>query len=322
LETVLCFDLSSTGIVVVTYNSAAVIEKCLDSCGALPVVVVDNASQDNTPELAGSRATVKLITNRSNLGFAAAANQGVAELDTDLILLLNPDVELETSLDAMERSCRENGFGIAGGKLVDPEGSVQVGFTARRFPTPLALVFEVLGINRLFPWNLANRRYRCFDVDLSQPAEIDQPPGALLLFRRDVWQRLGGFDTQFRPLWFEDVDFCRRARNLGVKIQYVPEVIGRHQGGHSIAKLDWVQREVFWYVSLLRYASKHFPPYAYRGVGAAVVLGSVLRSVIGMLRWRSLRPLRVYAKIAKFAASSVVCGRVGEGDLLGVMARP
>ena len=322
METVLCFDLSHTGIVVVTYNSAGVIEKCLDSCGALPVVVVDNASQDNTRELVGSRANVKLIGNRSNRGFAAAVNQGVAELDTDLILLLNPDVELETPLDAMERSCRENGFGIAGGKLVNQTGSVQVGFAVRRFPTPLALIFEVLGINRLFPWNGVNRRYRCFDLDLSKPAEIDQPPGALLLFRRDVWQTLGGFDTQFRPLWFEDVDFCRRTRNLGVRIQYVPEVIGRHRGGHSIAGLDWVQREVFWYVSLLRYASKHFPPYAYRGVGAAVVLGSLLRSVIGVLRWRSLRPLRVYAKIAKFAAGSIVCGRVGEGDLLGVMARP
>ena len=80
------------------------------------------------------------------------------------------------------------------------------------------------------------------------------------MFRREVWQRLGGFDTQFYPLWFEDVDFCKRACDLGLKIQYVPQVTARHQGGHSIAGLDWACREVYWYVSLLRYASKHFRP--------------------------------------------------------------
>jgi len=314
--------LIQTGVVIVTYNSAGVIERCLDSCGSLRVVVVDNASQDNTREIVERRGAVKLIRNLTNRGFADAVNRGVAELDNGLILVLNPDVELETPIDAMERACRQDGVGLAGGRLVDRQGRIQTGFTLRRFPTPLTLVFEVLGINRVFPPNPVNRRYRCLDLDLSKPGEVDQPPGALLMFRRDVWQRLGGFDTQFRPLWFEDVDFCKRARNLGVRIQYVPAVIGRHQGGHSLARLDWAQREVFWYVSLLRYASKHFPPYAYRGVGAAVVLGSLLRSVIGMVRWRSLRPLQVYAKIAKFAMSSLVYGRVSEGDLLRVMARP
>ena len=305
-----------------TYNSDAVIGRCLDSCRDLPVVVVDNASQDNTRELVERRKTVKLIANRTNRGFAGAVNQGVAELDTSLILALNPDVELETPIEALELACLEGGAGLAGGRLVDPKGNDQTGFTLRRFPTPLTLVFEVLGINRMIPPNPVNRRYRCLDLDLSKPREVDQPPGALLMFRRDVWQQLGGFDTQFRPVWFEDVDFCKRARDSGVRIQYVPSVTGRHQGGHSLAGLDWAQREVFWYVSLLKYASKHFPPYAYRGVGAAVVLGSLLRSVIGMVRWRNLRPLQVYVKIARFAASSLVYGRVGEGDLLGVMARP
>ncbi len=303
--------MTRTGVVVVTYNSGDVIERCLDSCRDLPVVVVDNASADDTCVLVGRRPSVKLIRNSTNCGFASAVNQGVAALDSELILLLNPDVELKTGIKALEHACAENGVGLAGGKLVDQAGQAQIGFTVRRFPTALTLIFEILGINRVFPPNPLNRRYRCLDMDLSRPSEIDQPPGALLMFRRDVWQRLAGFDTQFQPLWFEDVDFCRRARNLGLRIQYVPAVIGSHSGGHSIARLDWSQREVFWYVSLLRYASKHFAPHEYRGVGAAVVLGSLLRSVIGMVRWRSLRPIQVYAKVAKFAAASLVSGHVG-----------
>jgi len=207
--------------------------------------------------------------------------------------------------------------GLATGKLVDSLGKVQTGFTVRRFPTPLTLAFEVLGINRMLPWNAYNRRYRYLDLDLTKSAEVEQPPGAFLMFRREVWQRLGGFDTQFHPLWFEDVDFLKRARSLGLKIQYLPEIIARHQGGHSIAGMEWGCREVCWYVSLLRYASKHFQPYAYRGVSAAVVLGSIIRAAIEMVRWRSARPLKVYAKVVKVAGRSMISGRVGDAECLG-----
>ena len=157
-----------------------------------------------------------------------------------------------------------------------------------------------------------NRRYRCLDLDLSKPAEVEQPPGAFLLFRREVWQRLGGFDTQFHPLWFEDVDFLQRARAKEIKILYLPEVIARHHGGHSIASIDWGCREVFWYASLLRYASKHFRPYAFRGVSAAVVLGSMFRAVIAVIHRRSLRPLQVYAKVAHLAWRGLISGHAVE----------
>jgi GT2 family glycosyltransferase len=173
----------------------------------------------------------------------------------------------------------------------------------------------------LLPGNPVNRRYRCLDVDLDRPAEADQPPGAFLMFRREVWQRLGGFDTQFHPLWFEDVDFCKRVRDLGLKIQYVPQVMARHRGGHSIAGLDWGCRQLYWYVSLLRYASKHFRPYAYRGVSAAVVLGSIFRAAIETIRFGSVRPLKVYATVVKIAGLSLIFGRVGELKLLKLKDR-
>ena len=309
--------MNRTGVVVVTYNSADVVGRCLDSCAGLPIVVVDNASRDATRDVVQQRPSVVLISNAGNRGFAAAVNQGVEALDTELVLLLNPDAELDTPIDPMAQACTREGVGAAGGRLVDGSGQVQSGFTLRRFPTPGALIFEVLGINRMLPRNPVNRRYRCLDVDLDRPCEADQPPGAFLMFRRDLWQRLGGFDTQFHPLWFEDVDFCKRTRNLGVKIQYVPQVIARHRGGHSIARLDRGCRQVYWYVSLLKYASKHFRPYAYRGVSAAVVLGSIVRAAIEMVQWRSARPLKVYAKVAKIAGRSMLSGRVGDADCLG-----
>jgi N-acetylglucosaminyl-diphospho-decaprenol L-rhamnosyltransferase len=304
--------MTRTGVVIVTYNSAGMIERCLKSCGDLPVVVVDNASKDATCDLVRRHSFATLIANPGNYGFAGAANQGVTALDTTLVLLLNPDVELKTPIDELEAACLEAGTGSAAGQLTDEQGQPQRGFTLRRFPKASTLIFEVLGLNRLVWVNPLNRSYRCLDVDLSTRGEVEQPPGAFLMFRREVWQRLGGFDTQFYPVWFEDVDFCKRLRDLGLKIQYVPRVTAVHQGGHSIAGLGWECREVYWYVSLLRYASKHFRPHAFRWVSAAVVLGSLFRTAIGVMTRRSFRPITIYARIGRLAGRSLISGRVGE----------
>jgi len=305
-----------SGVVVVTYNSSEVIERCLDSCGDLPVVVIDNASHDGTGAIL-RRRNVTLIANTANQGFAGAVNQGVAALGTELVLLLNPDAELTSPIDELEQACSEAGTGLAAGKLVDEAGEVQRGFTLRRFPTPLTLVCEVLGINRMLASNPVNRKYRCLDIDLNSASEAEQPPGAFLMFRREVWQQLGGFDTQFHPLWFEDVDFCKRARGLGLKIRYVPTVTARHRGGHSIAGLEWSCREVYWYVSLLRYAWKHFRPPGYRGVTAAVIFGSTFRTAVEIFRRRSFRPIGIYGKISRLAGRSLISGRVSELNCLG-----
>lgn len=304
--------MTRTGVVVVTYNSSDVIERCLNSCGDIRVVVVDNASHDGTLERINRHPDVHLIANSENRGFAGAVNQGVTWLDTEFVLLLNPDTELTSPIGDLEQTCSETGTGLASGKMLDAAGKVQRGFNVRRFPTPTALAFEVLGINRLLPANPVNRRYRCLDFDPERAADVDQPPGAFLMFRREVWQRLGGFDTQFHPVWFEDVDFCRRARDLGLKTRYLPQVTARHQGGNSIARLGWPCREAYWYVSLLKYASKHFRPLEFRGLTAAVILGSLLRTAVEVMRRRSFRPILVYGKIGRLAGRSLISGRVSD----------
>ncbi len=297
------------GIVIVTYNSEDVIEACLHSCGDLPTVVVDNDSQDATLAHIHPRPRLSILANTENLGFAAAVNQGVHQLDSELILLLNPDVQLRTPLDALLEAFNDADTAIASGTLVDTTGKMQRGFTVRRFPSPVTLAFEVLGINRLFPWNRVNRRYRCLDLDLTKPAQVEQPAGAFLLFRREVWAKLGGFDARFHPLWFEDVDFCRRTANLGLRIRYIPQAQASHAGGYSIAKLTWSCREAYWYASLLRYASKHFSSQGFRGVSLAVVLGSVIRAAFEAANRRSSEPFAVYARVIRLAIECAVRGR-------------
>jgi len=275
-------------------------------------IVIDNGSTDDTVEQverwASAHGSVRLIANSQNLGFAAAANQGVRESgDANFILLLNPDARLLTGLDRLVDASRQ--YGLSAGKLVDHQGRAQAGFTVRRLPTPASLLFELFGVNRLWTSNPVNRKYRELARDLEQAGFVEQPAGAFLMLRRDVWENLGGFDEQFYPVWFEDVDFCRRALDAGYQIQYEPAAVAFHEGGHSVGLLPNGRKALYWCVSLLKYAGKHFTPGQFRGICAGVVLSSVPRMFAGMIAERSFSPLSVYFKIMRFAGACLLSPR-------------
>lgn len=305
--------MSETGIVIVAWNAEAEIGACLDAATRFSddVVVVDNASSDATVRVVCERGRVRLIANRENRGFAAAANQGIGSLGCPFVLLLNPDARLETPIEELVDACREPDVAAAGGKLLDSQGRPQTGFLVRRFPSGWTLAFEVLGLNRLLSGNPVNRRYRALDLDPEQAADVEQPAGAMLMLRRDAWAALGGFAEEFYPLWFEDVDFAKRAHDRGYRLRYVPEACARHRGGYSTRLLDWERRQVYWYANLLRYAAKHLSGTATRAVGAALVLSVVPRTIAGMLAERSLRPAQVCGKLLRLAVCCMFTGAVG-----------
>jgi len=294
--------MQDVGIIIVTHNSAFEIGPCLDAAVSTGghVVVIDNDSRDST-RVEVERRGVRLIANSRNLGFAAAVNQGVRALDAPLLLLLNPDAILETSIEPLCSACNQSQTAAAGGMLVDESGKPQVGFMVRRFPTPAALCLEALLVNRIYPRNRINWQYRCLGVSYASPIEVEQPAGAFLMIRRDVWEKLGGFDENFYPLWFEDVDFLKRAKDLGFHVRFEPKAVAKHTGAHSIRKISLEFRELYWYRSVLTYAAKHYPPGAEKAVCLAVIIGSVLRTVLGIPRQRSLKPIAVYGRVVRLA---------------------
>lgn len=298
------------GAVIITYNSGREIGRCLDSLPRdLAVVVVDNASKDATCAEVLRRPHARLIANPWNRGFAAAANQGIGALDCGCVLLLNPDIEWVGGIDVLGAECEKAGVGAAAGKLIGEDGRPQLGFMIRRFPTPLALAFEVTGLNRLWPGNPVNRRYRCFDLDGDAAADVEQPAGAALMIRREVWRELGGFDEAFHPIWFEDVDFLKRSAGAGHLTRYIPAALAKHSGGHSVAQVPAAARELYWYGNLLTYAVRHFPRTGRLTVCLAVMLGSVIRAISGVVRSRSLKPFLVYARVFCLAAAQLLAVR-------------
>jgi len=295
-------DPGRTGIVIVTYNSAGVIGPCLDSClaaGVSEIVVVDNASEDGTVAEVRRRPSVCCLVNTGNAGFAAAVNQGIAALEADYILILNPDARLLTGLGPLCDAASEGGASC--GLLLGTDHLPQAGFTFRRLPDALTLVFETLGVNRLWPGNPVNRRYRCLDANLSRPALVEQPAGAFLMVRRDAWEAVGGLDEQFHPIWFEDVDFCKRLLEAGYCIRFLPSVTALHEGGHSAGRISWECRQQYWYASLLKYAAKHFQPVTLRLVCVAVMSAAVPRLLTEVPRKGITNSFAVYVRVVRLA---------------------
>jgi N-acetylglucosaminyl-diphospho-decaprenol L-rhamnosyltransferase len=301
--------MADIGIVIVTYNSEQVIGACLDAAlktGA-EIVVIDNASTDGTAAEVERRG-VRSIANAANRGFAGAVNQGFSVLRTPYVLVLNPDAVILGGLEALREACDLARAAGAGGRLLGPDGRPQVGFMVRQLPTPAALILETLLLNRVWPGNAVNRRYRCLDLDYGLRQKVEQPAGAFFMIRAEVWRELGGFDERFHPLWFEDVDFCRRATDRGYCLYYVPEAVAEHAGGHSIPRLTAEMRLTYWYGSLLRYAAKHFRLVSFRGVCMAVVTGSLLRMMGEAALGRGLESAAAYWSIARLAGQCAWSG--------------
>ena len=269
--------------IIVTYNSAAHIEACVKALASQPceIVVVDNASQDDTVsrvQALVSQIPLQLITVSRNIGFAGGVNQGANAASGDVLLLLNPDAIAEPeAIEALLACLQRSGAAAAGGALLESAGQAAKGFAFRRLPTLASLLFEALLVNQVWPTNPVNRYYRCLDADYSLVQEVEQPAGACLAVARRAWDSVGGMDTQFFPVWFEDVDICARLRNSGAKIVYCPAAKFQHNGAHSVGKLDFGERQLYWYSNMLRYARKHLSAWNVLVLRTGIVAGMGIR---------------------------------------------
>jgi GT2 family glycosyltransferase len=299
-------------VIVVTYNSGAQIEACLRALSSedCEIIVVDNASQDDTVErvqaLEGN-LPLQLITISRNVGFAAGVNQGVRAASGDVLLILNPDAEAEAgAIGAMLDCMAATGASVAGGELVESDGKPARGFAFRRIPTLTALLFEVLLVNSAWPRNPVNRSYRCLDADYSKPQPIEQPAGACLAITRKAWDSVQGMDPAFYPVWFEDVDLCKRLLERGASIVYCPRARFHHSGAHSVGQLEFRDKQMFWYQNIVRYAGKHFSAGKVLILRIAIFKGMGLRTLASLFGGgpRGLpagEPIRSYARVALWA---------------------
>ena len=286
---------SGLSAVIVNWNSGSCLEKLLESMeplekGWAQVVVVDNASEDGSAGPARGRDGVELVEAGENLGFAGAANRGIAQVSTPWVLLLNPDIILDA--EAVETLWGEADerprCGVATGTLLSGSGRTP---QIRPLPGPWSLLRDAVFLDELLAAAGLDRRR---DPEEDEPAvndsslravEVEQPAAALWMLRRQAWEAIGGFDRRFHPAWFEDVDFCRRLLNDGWEILHFPRIrAGTHLGGSSLDRLGYVAFVEIYYRNMLRYLAKHHK-LAYPLLWPLIRLGALVRrGVIG--RWR------------------------------------
>lgn len=271
-------------ILIVSWRVRELVRRCLESLGATDgtraeIILVDNASNDGTVAMAHeSFPNVHCIANGVNRGFAAANNQALSRATGRYMLLLNPDTEVRPGTVAQVVSYLDAhpDVGLFGSTILNPDGTLQR--SVRRFPSLLTLAALLLKLHALFPDAPPVRSYFANDFDYDHEADVDQLMGAYLVVRREALHDIGMLDAGYY-LWFEEVDWCKRARDAGWKVRYAPGMPIIHRGGESFRQHGNARQQLLFVKSALRYARKHFSPYAY----AALVALAPLSLALGVL---------------------------------------
>ncbi len=258
-------------VVIVSWNTRDLLRACLvslkEEIATMPnpadveVFLVDNASADGSAKMAQEEHPwVHLIANSDNKGFAKANNQAFALAGGRFILLLNPDTEikpgaLSTLLAFFDNHPRA---GIVAPQLLNTDGTVQR--SCREFPTFVGMLYELIGLSRLFPANSSYgkefRRYKMLDWNHDDERPVDQPEGACLLVKREVLEKVGTLDEGFF-MRFEEVDWCFRIIKAGYEIWFTPRAQVVHHYGQSIKQVK-VPMILSSHRGLYRFWYKHY----------------------------------------------------------------
>lgn len=251
----------SISVVVLTYNSSKHIKKCLESIlkqihDKSEIIVIDNNSDDETVKVLSSIKKIIVKTNKKNVGFAAGVNKGIRLARNNYILLLNPDTVLKNGavkeilkcLDAMKAD-------IAGGIAYRVDGSIHGSYV--RKPNILTLLFDYTNLRKLVLGDIVHKHHYYLDEKYpSKPSPVDVVSGAFMLIRKDVFKKIGYFDERFF-MYLEDVDFCVRAIDKGLKVVLCPKSKISHIGGASSKNSDRIRHSA-WNGSRIEYTKKHF----------------------------------------------------------------
>ncbi len=256
----------STHIVIVNWNTGDLLRQCLDSIvpadrddvNLARVTVVDNASTDGSAAgLDQVPLPLEVVRNATNTGFAAACNQGAAGSEADYLLFLNPDTRLfDDTLAVVTRfmdSERAAHIGICGAQVLDPVGGPAL--SCSRFPTLPVVFGKMTGLDRLLPGLFP--RHHLTAADTPHSGVVDQVIGAFFFARRELFGRLGGFDTRYF-IYYEEVDFALRAVREGFHSYFLKQARVLHAGSASTEQV----RDFRLYHSLrsrLIYARLHWP---------------------------------------------------------------
>ncbi len=272
-------------IIIVNYNTAKEIEKCLNSvltlrqaqafgseaqarrgdaepfggelraepqsrsissqpsAHSLEIIVIDNASTDNSCKVIKNFAEIKLIKNEKNLGFSKANNIGAKAAIGDFLFFLNPDTQVKgETIQKLLEFGRKNPNTILGPKLENPDGSLQA--SCYNLPKISGAISEF--------WFGKKGTYEKFTPVGRRPCQVEAIVGAAMFMPKNTFEKLGGFDEKYF-LYYEDLDFCRRAAKAKIPIYYYPAATLIHGLGKAGGDIKQLKQSAKIYHGFFKY---------------------------------------------------------------------
>jgi hypothetical protein len=265
-----------TSVIIVSWNVRQLLKACLVSIEVhwkekgqpIEVIVVDGGSEDGSAEMVRQEfPEVTLIAMAENVGFPKGNNIGLERAQGDYLLLLNPDTEvLDDAVNTMASFLKENPeVGIVGPRLLNPDGTQQP--SRRRFPTMATALFESTWLEAWAPSKVLSHYYMT-DLPDTEQTDVDWLVGACLMVRRDAVRDVGPMDEDYF-MYSEELDWCRRIKDAGWRIVFLPTAEVKHHVGKS-SEQAIVQRHINFQQAKLRYFRK------FHGPGVAMLLRSIL----------------------------------------------
>jgi GT2 family glycosyltransferase len=258
-------------IVLVNHNAKDMTMDCIRSINektqkiSCEIILVDNNSSDGSQAAIREQyPDVRLIENLDNKGFAAANNQGMQAAKGKYLILLNNDTVLKNpALDKMVDFLDKNPrVGVVTCKLFDADGKT-IQRNCRSFPTPWGTMFGRASLfTKIFPNNPISKRNLLANWDSNSVKEVDWVSGAALMVRNEVIKQVGLLDEKFYMYW-EDTDWCKRIRNAGWEIFFIPDAEIIHFAGAGGTKLKgklWHNHRMTYHMhrSAYYYFRKHY----------------------------------------------------------------
>ncbi len=258
-------------IIIISWNVADDLQACLESIYQtsaksleVEVIVVDSASSDHTVEMTQTQfPQVNLIVQNENAGFTRGNNMGLKAAQGRHLFLLNPDtLVLGNALEVMVNYLDQHpDVGIVGPYTFNTDGTTQS--TRRRFPTVALAFFESTWLQSFAPQALLDEYY-VNDKPLLSTVDVDWVQGSALILRREVYEQIGGLDTDY-VMFSEELDFCKRAKLMGWRVVFLCTAQIIHHGGKSTQQVV-ANKHIYFQESKLRYFN------TYHGTRVAFIL--------------------------------------------------
>lgn len=249
-------------IIIPSFNRKELLRECLGSiyanrpCFVFEIIVQDDFSSDGTVEMIKKGfPQVRVFQNTEKGFFAATCNNGAKQAQGDYVMILGQDTKfIDNTLEKLVSFIdKDNVIGAITPGLVYADLKPQ--YRIRNFPTLKNLFLQMLADVHLLPKKFSY--YKLLNFDFSKTREIEQPSADVLVIRKNVFDRLDGFDAENFPGYFNDVDLCYRIKKAGFKIYYLADTKIIHYEGQSFGKMKW-GRIRMWDNGLKKFFLKHY----------------------------------------------------------------